>query len=67
MAHVLLDHAHKYDVTVFDGTPKGCVFNQSKGYWISSATGQPMMEGKDPKPPVSKKGDRETGEDQKGE
>ena len=67
MAHVLLDQAHKYDVPVFDGIPNGCVFSQSKGYWISIATGQPMMEGKDPKPPVSKKCDRESGEDQKGE
>ena len=67
MAHILLERAYKYDVPIHNDIPRDFVFNQSKGYWISKSTGQPMMEGKDPKPAGSKKCDRETGEDQKGE
>ena len=65
--HILLERAHKYDLSGSVELPKGCTYQHDKGYWTSNATGQIMMEGDDPKPPVSKKCDRETGEDQKGE
>ncbi len=65
--HVLLQNAHRYDVLQGSLVPEDCTYNHAGGYWMYNATGQPMMEGPNPKPPATKKADRETGEDQKGE
>lgn len=67
MAHVLLEQAYRYGIPIYNGTPEGCSFNQSKGYWVSNSTGQALMESDNPKPSTTKKCDRESGEDQKGE
>ena len=67
MAHVLLEHAYKYGVPIYGGTPDGCSFNQNQGYWVSNSTGLPLMESDNPKPSTTKKCDRESGEDQTGE
>jgi hypothetical protein len=46
--------------------PNGEVrYDCSKGYWLVSNTGQPLIENKDFPPPMTKKADIETGEDQK--
>lgn len=65
--HILLEQAFKYDVSISEGEPEGCTFNQRRGYWVSDLTGQALMESDAPRPSISKKCDRETGEDQKGE
>ena len=57
--HILLEQAHRYPSQTAVNSLKGCSFQQEKGYWV--------MESDDPKPPTTKKCDRETGEDQKGE
>ena len=67
MAHVLLEQAYKYGTPIYEDTPDGCSFNQSKGYWILNTTGQALMESNEFRPSTTKKCDRETGEDQKGE
>ena len=65
--HILLEKAYEYAVPNSIDEPTGCTFNHDKGYWTSNITGTPMMEGKHAKKLVTKKCDRETGEDQKGE
>ena len=65
--HILLEQAYKYPVSSEAQRPGGCTFNQAKGYWILDSTGQAMMESKIVKLPNTKKHDRETGEDHKGE
>lgn len=47
--------------------PEGYSFNERKGYWTNNITGEVMMLSDDRRLPASKKCDRETGEDQKGE
>lgn len=65
--HILLEQAHRYPSQTAVNSLKGCSFQQEKGYWVNNSAGQAMMESDDPKPPTTKKCDRETGEDQKGE
>lgn len=65
--HILLEQAHRYLTQTSSNDVKGCSYHQEKGYWVNNSTGQAMMESNDPKPQTTKKCDRETGEDQKGE
>ena len=65
--HILIEHAYKYPVSSDNRRPDGFTFNQAKGYWILDSTGQAFMESKIVNLPNSKKWDRETGEDHKGE
>lgn len=65
--HILLESAYFYPEPVEVPSPQGCTFAEKSGYWINNNTGEAMMLSNDPRRPQSKKCDRETGEDQKGE
>lgn len=65
--HILLNKAFRYPVPIAEPIPKDCTFQEKQGYWTKNSTGEIMMLSKDPCGPVTKKCDRETGEDQKGE
>lgn len=47
--------------------PTNCTFREDRGYWTKNETGDVLMLCDDLRLPCSKKCDRETGEDQKGE
>jgi len=64
--HILLEKAFRYSEPTYDPVPANCTYQAKKGYWTNNSTGEVMMLS-DPHPPQSKKCDRETGEDQKGE
>lgn len=67
MSHILIRCAKKYP------TPKPLLASESSyydlesGYWRLMSNGLPMMLDGDSPRPTSKKYDRETGEDMKGE
>ena len=65
--HILLEQAFRYNAPITVEKPEACTFNHRKGYWISDLTGQALMESAEYRPSTTKKCDRETGEDQKGE
>jgi hypothetical protein len=65
--HILLEKTFRYPAPEIDPVPQSCTYNTKKGYWIKNDTAEAMMLSKDPHRPQSKKADRETGEDQKGE
>ncbi len=65
--HILLDKAYSYSEPTMVPIPEGYSFNERKGYWTNNITGEVMMLSDDRRLPTSKKCDRETGEDQKGE
>lgn len=65
--HILLEKAHRYSMPMTTPLPENCTFNEQSGYWVDNNTGEIMMLSEDPKRPQTKKFDRETGEDQKGE
>lgn len=65
--HILLEKAFRYPKPTLDPTPANCTYERVRGYWINNDTGEPMMLSDDPLRPQTKKADRETGEDQKGE
>ncbi len=64
--HILLEKAFKYTEPIHTPTPEGYSFNTSKGYWVDN-DGSAMMMSNAMNLPQTKKCDRETGEDQKGE
>lgn len=66
-SHFLIEKAHRQIYPSSVEYPEGCTFNRNKGYWIIDSTNEPLMLSKNPNLPASKKWDRETGEDQKGE
>ena len=65
--HILLEKAYCYPEPSEIALPENCTFVEQSGYWKNSSTGEIMMLSKDPKRPQTKKHDRETGEDQKGQ
>ncbi|WP_048152647.1 hypothetical protein [Methanolacinia paynteri] len=65
--HILLEKASRYTSSVVDPIPQDCTFKEKQGYWIKNSTGEIMMLSDDSCRPLTKKEDRETGEDQKGE
>lgn len=65
--HILLKNAYIYEEPKTIEYPKGYEFSDSKGYWINNKNGEALMMSKDKRRPQTKKEDRETGEDQKGE
>lgn len=64
--HILLEKAFKYTEPVHTPAPEGYSFSTSKGYWVDN-DGSAMMMSNAMNLPQTKKCDRETGEDQKGE
>lgn len=65
--HILLEKAFCYPDPGEIATPKNCTFLENSGYWIDDFTGEIMMLGTNPQHLQTKKFDRETGEDQKGQ
>jgi len=65
--HILLDKAFRYSVPIEEPIPQSCTFQEKQGYWTRNSTGEIMMLSDDSRRTVTKKCDRETGEDQKGE
>lgn len=65
--HILLEKAFRYPEPIDVQDPKNCIFDEERGYWINSKTKEVMMLMEERPHPQSKKCDRETGEDQKGE
>lgn len=65
--HILLEKSYRYPEPVETPMPENYIFAERSGYWRDNATGEIMMLSDDPRRPQTKKEDRETGEDQKGE
>ncbi len=65
--HILVEKAFRYSEPTVEPVPINCTYQMKKGYWINNSTGEVMMLSSDQQRPQSKKCDRETGEDQKGE
>ena len=65
--HILLENAYRYPEPQGTLAPDNCTFSGTSGYWVEDSSGQAMMLSDNPKRPETKKADRETGEDQKGE
>ena len=65
--HILIEKAYTYPDPITIPLPENYTFNEERGYWVHNNTNEIMMLSDDPLIPHSKKSDRETGEDQKGE
>ena len=65
--HILLDKAVCYPDPIEIAMPKNHTFIESSGYWIDNYTGEIIMLSTNPQHLQTKKYDRETGEDQKGQ
>lgn len=65
--HILLEKAFRYEEPLEVPIPLDCIFNEARGYWVNCKTNEVMMLMTKRPIPQSKKCDRETGEDQKGE
>lgn len=67
MQHLLLQKSKRYSDPQTISVSNDYVFDSKKGYWVDKCGDFPMMKGPNPPISTSKKCDRETGEDQKGE
>ena len=65
--HIILEKSYSYPETTVVPMPENFTFSERRGYWKNNITGEIMMLSDNPCRPQSKKCDRETGEDQKGE
>ena len=65
--HILLEKAFCYPDHIEIAIPENCTFAENSGYWIDNFTGEIMMLSTNPQHLQTKKFDRETGEDQKGQ
>jgi len=65
--HILLEKAYRYHEPKVEPIPSGCTFMENVGYWTVNANGAAMMLTDKARNHGTKKADRETGEDQKGE
>lgn len=65
--HILIEKTKKYSIPEQNPIPKGCTYNEQKGFWVENSSNNAMMKIDDPQKPTTKKCDIETGEDQKGE
>lgn len=65
--HILLEKAFRYTEPSLKESPEGYTYQPHRGYWAENTTGEALMLSDDPRPLQTKKCDRETGEDQKGE
>ena len=66
-SHPLLERAHKYPYRNVDLAPPGCTYDDEIGAWRLRETGQLLVETPRWKGMTTKKMNKETGEDQKGE
>jgi hypothetical protein len=67
MNHLLLEKAYIYPIDREEADLKKYRFDSEKGYWINRETSKALIMEPDVQKPRTKKCDRETGEDQKGE
>ena len=68
MLHFILDHSKRYDEPATESlTPPNGRYNSSNGYWEDIHNGKALIGSSAFDHVNSKKWDRETGEDQKGE
>lgn len=67
MQHFILENAKRYNNPSSDPVPKGAFFDDKKGYWRDNESGEALITSGIIGKLNSKKADRETGEDQKGE
>lgn len=67
MKHILLEKAKRSKISDGVVMPRGATYLSNKGYWVDTHTGNALVAKDGPGVPNSKKCDRETGEDQKGE
>jgi len=65
--HLLLEKAYVYPIKEEEINLEEYNFNTIKGYWVNKKSFQPLILDSSVQKPRSKKCDRETGEDQKGE
>lgn len=65
--HILIEQAYKYNQPKLEKMNSICDYAIEKGYWIIRKTHEAMMTSDIGIKPMTKKEDRETGEDQKGE
>lgn len=65
--HILLEKAYEYEKQKNSNNMNGCNYNNVKGYWEFNDTKKPVVYDSSFIKPRTKKADRETGEDQKGE
>lgn len=65
--HPLVKHAKRYPVPTITSTPDTYMYKSNVGYWVIRDSGLPMMMSNLAIVPATKKCDRETGEDMKGE
>ena len=64
--HILLEHAQTYPIRDRDLSPEGCRYDFLQGAWVLDDGDILLVESPNPPGPKTKKGDHETGEDQKG-
>ena len=65
--HILIEKAFIYPMRKSVNDLSGYQYDDRKGFWISSDTGEPLVSEKNRPKPRTKKHDVETGEDAKGE
>ncbi len=65
--HLLLEKAFIYPINEEVTELNNYVYNSVKGYWVHLETSEALILDSNLQKPKSKKCDRETGEDQKGE
>lgn len=65
--HILLENAFCFPAPIEVAPPSNCSFLENNGYWIDDLTGEIMMLSANLLHLQTKKFDRETGEDQKGQ
>ncbi len=67
MAHFILENAHRYENPITPLVPSGADFDDRAGFWIERESGSILISSDGFQNLSTKKSDRETGEDQKGE
>lgn len=65
--HILIERAQSYEIPKGDLSPRNCTYQSQSGYWITNDTNEVLMTTNRAPESVTKKCDRETGEDKKGE
>lgn len=65
--HILLEKANSYEEKNIESQHKGYSFDDNRGFWVGADSNDVMMINERLSAPATKKCDRETGEDQKGE
>lgn len=66
MRHFLTDNSKKYPASESTNMPTGSTFDNYNGYWVDE-NNKPLITNDGFRGSATKKEDRETGEDQKGE